>query len=93
MQGDKLFVHLQGVLTTAEICLAKSDPASGGSDMIRSLRDRLVRQSRHQLLEALAATVGRPAESLLHDIAPASDEEVFVVCFAHVDGAARQRPA
>lgn len=90
MQGDRLFVHLQGVLTTAEACLVDRDAAEGGCDMIRALRDRLVRQSRAQLLESLGATVGRRAESLLHDVAPASDEEVFVVGFSSAGTAGRR---
>ena len=87
MQGDRLFVHLQGILTTAESCLVEGDaaPPGAGSDMIRALRDRIVRQAREQLLAALGATIGRRAESLLHDVAPATDEEVFVVGFARDD--------
>ena len=91
IEGDRLYVHLRGVLTPAEECLVKGDSASGGSDMIRALRDRLVRQSRDQLLASLGATVGRRADSLLHDVAPSSDEEVFVVSFTRDDTPARRR--
>ncbi len=90
IQGDRLFVHLRGVLTTAEERLVDDGSPAGGAEMVRTLRDRLVRQSRERLLESLGATVGRSAESLLHDVAPASDEEVFVVGFTRDQGPKRR---
>ena len=84
LQGDCLFVHLRGVLTRAEETLRATDgqtPAQGES-LIRTVRDEVVRRARDTLLDALSGTIGRRTESLLHDIAPDSDEEMFVVTFA-----------
>jgi len=84
LQGDCLFVHLRGVLTRAEETLRATDgqtPAQGEA-LIRTVRDEVVRRARDTLLDALSGTIGRRTESLLHDIAPDSDEEMFVVTFA-----------
>ncbi len=84
LQGDCLFVHLRGVLTRAEETLRSTDgqtPAQGEA-LIRTVRDEVVRRARDTLLDALSGTIGRRTESLLHDIAPDSDEEMFVVTFA-----------
>ena len=84
LQGHCLFVHLRGVLTRAEETLRATDgqsPAQGEA-LIRTVRDEVVRRARDTLLDALSGTIGRRTESLLHDIAPDSDEELFVVTFA-----------
>jgi len=76
---DQLFVHLQGVLTTAEERLVTLSGASqGGCETVRKTRDQLMRCARAELLDALGAAVGQRPTGVLHDIAPESDEAVFV---------------
>ena len=82
LKGCTLVIHLKGVLTTAEKHLVVADgQASEGIEMVRAMRNEIVRQVRPLILEALAATIGHRATSFFHDFVPASNEEVFVVIF------------
>lgn len=82
LQGENLVIHLKGVLTTAEEHLVAADgQTSQGVEMVRAMRDQIVRRARNVLLDALAARMGHRATSLFHDVAPTSNEEVFVVGF------------
>ena len=88
---DRLFVHLQGVLTTAEERLVALGGAShGGCEIVRRTRDQLVRCARAELLDGLSAAVGQRPTGMLHDMAPESDEAVFVFQLA-VEPLTRQR--
>ena len=76
---DRLFVHLQGVLSTAEERLVSLGAEShAGSETVRRTRDQLIQCARAELLDALAKAVGQRPTGMLHDIAPESDEAVFM---------------
>ncbi|MFM8708370.1 MAG: DUF2294 domain-containing protein [Planctomycetia bacterium] len=79
---NKLFVHLEGVLTAAEQRLIES-PGNGfgngrGAELLKQLRSHLVLAGK-QLLDTLVrdATGAQPV-SVHHDISPTTGEEVLV---------------
>jgi uncharacterized protein YbcI len=83
---NKLFVHLQGVLSAAEQRLIESrDPANGngrGADLLKQLRSHLMLCGR-PLLESLVREVtGAAPVSVHHDISMATGEEVIVFTLA-----------
>ncbi len=87
LQGNRLVIHLKGVLTTAEEHLVDADgQSSQGVEVVRAMRDQIVRRARNLLLDALAARMGHRATSLFHDVAPNSNEEVFVFNFSTDQG-------
>jgi uncharacterized protein YbcI len=49
-----------------------------GIEMIREMRNHLVRQARKELLAALSGTLGQQANGLMHDIDPEAGSEVLV---------------
>jgi uncharacterized protein YbcI len=79
---NKLFVHLQGVLTAAEQRLIEAH-ANGhvnerGAELLKQLRSHLVSSGR-PLLEALVREVtGTPPVCVHHDISTDTGEEVIV---------------
>lgn len=79
-----LYVHLQDVLTIGERSLAcRSSPQPGrGQSMVREARDHLVRESRAELTAALAGIVGSTPSAMLHDVDPASGQELIAFLFA-----------
>jgi len=79
-----LYVHLQDVLTIGERSLAcRSSPQPGrGQSMVREARDHLVRESREELTAALAGIVGSTPSAMLHDVDPASGDELIAFLFA-----------
>lgn len=79
-----LYVHLQDVLTIGERSLAcRSSPQPGrGQRMVREARDHLVRESHAELTDALAGIVGSPPSAMLHDVDPASGDELIAFLFA-----------
>lgn len=82
LDGDVLLVRLEGILTCVESRLLDTgSDASRGVDLVRSMREGIITQARNRLIEALSTIVGRPVHGLFHDVAPATDEEVFVVTF------------
>lgn len=92
LKGCTAVIHLKGVLTTAERHLVDANgQASEGVEMVRAMRSQIVRHVRPLILEALAAAIGRRATSFFHDLAPTSNEEVFVVIFSP-DRETRPRP-
>ena len=80
LRSNTLFVELNDVLTTSEQMLVKARGANHarGVEMIREMRNHLVRQARCELLAALSGTIGTRADRMLHDIDPASGSEVIV---------------
>ncbi len=83
---NKLFVHLQGVLTAAEQRLMESH-ANGngrGAELLKQLRSHLVLTGR-PMLEALVGDVtGTRPVSVHHDISTVTGEEVLVFTLAAV---------
>jgi hypothetical protein len=84
--GNALVVQLRGVLTPAEQSLVEpsSPDSQRGQSLLRDCRDQLVRQAEPRLIAQVAELTGRPVEGihLLHDLVPASNEEVFVFSFS-----------
>lgn len=79
IRGRSCLVHLEGVLTPAELHLtAAGAMQSHGVAMVRQMRNHLVQLARKALVDMLQNTVDRPICSILHDISPQADEEVFV---------------
>lgn len=79
LRDDAVYIFLEGVLTAAEQrFVALSPSAEGNAEMIRQMRDQLVRNARSELLEALGKTLGTTPTTMLHDIAPEADEEMFM---------------
>lgn len=79
IRGRSCIVHLEGVLTTAEMQLAAAgESQSQGVAMVRQLRDHLVQRARKALVDTLQTTVDSPICSILHDVSPQADVEVFV---------------
>lgn len=78
-----LYVHLKDVLTLGErslSCAASSQPGRGQS-MVREARDHLVQESRAELTAALAGIVGSTPSAMLHDVDPASGDELIAFFF------------
>ena len=85
---NKLFVHLQGVLTAAEQRLIEShgngNGNSRGAELLKQLRSHLVLTGR-PMLEALVHEVtGTQPVSVHHDISTATGEEVIVFTLSAV---------
>lgn len=79
---NRLFVHLQGVLTTAEQRLIEGNGSGRGVELLKQLRSQLV-QAGHALLEALVReAAGAAPISVHHDISPDTGEEVLVLTLA-----------
>jgi len=79
---NRLFVHLQGVLTAAEQRLIESQENGNGNgrgaDLLKQFRSHLVLTGR-PLLEAMVRDVtGTLPVSVHHDISTATGEEVIV---------------
>jgi uncharacterized protein YbcI len=77
---NKLFVHLQGVLTAAEQRLIESHENGNGrgAELLKQLRGHLVSSGR-PLLEALVReATGTPPVCVHHDISTDTGEEVIV---------------
>ena len=83
---NKLFVHLQGVLTAAEQKLMESHTNGNGrgAELLKQLRSHLVLTGR-PMLEALVGDVtGARPVSVHHDISTVTGEEVLVFTLAAV---------
>jgi len=79
IRGATMFIHLQGVLTTAEERLiAPGESAAAGREMVRQMRHQIMLAAMPSLITALEETLGRVASAMLHDVSPDSDQEVFV---------------
>ena len=81
---NKLFVHLQGVLTAAEQRLIESH-ASGngrGAELLKQLRSHLVLTGRPMLEKLVQDVTGARPVSVHHDISTVTGEELIVFSLA-----------
>ena len=81
---NKLFVHLQGVLTAAEQRLIEGPGAGNGkgAELLKQLRSQLVLAGRHVLEKLVREAAGSAPVTLHHDISPVNGEEVIVFTLA-----------
>jgi uncharacterized protein YbcI len=81
---NRLFVHLDGVLSAAEQRLIAGDGHGDGrgADLLKQLRNRLVLAGRPVLESLVHDAAGTPAVSIHHDISPTTGEEVIVITLA-----------
>jgi len=82
IDANALYVRLQDVLTLKERNLARSgaDPTRGAA-MVREVRDLIVRENHDELSAALAGIVGTAPSAVLHDLDPASGDELIAFFF------------
>jgi len=73
-----LFVRLHGVLTVAELQLAKSPPARRGRDLLKQVRCHLIETAKPLLQAMVQGITGLPVVSLHHDISTLSGEAVIL---------------
>ena len=83
---NKLFVHLQGVLTAAEQRLIESHAGGNGrgAELLKQLRSHLVLTGRPLLERLVEDVTGTQPVSVHHDISTATGEEVIVFTLAAV---------
>jgi len=82
LDANALYVRLHDVLTLKERSLAGSSAhPERGESMVREVRDHLVRECRGELAAALAGIVGRAPSAVLHDLDPASGDELIAFFF------------
>jgi uncharacterized protein YbcI len=79
---NRLFVHLQGVLTAAEQRLMDGSADGRGAELLRQLRSHLVLAGRPMLESLVRDAAGTPPISVHHDISPTTGEEVIVLTLA-----------
>ena len=79
---NRLFVHLQGVLTAAEQRLIDGRHDGRGAELLRQLRSHLVLAGRPMLESLVRDAAGTPPISVHHDISPTTGEEVIVLTLA-----------
>jgi uncharacterized protein YbcI len=70
--GDLLVVRLQGVLTTAEQQLVRSQSAEKGRDLLKQVRTHLVETARPVMEAMVQEVTGVKVLSLHHDISTVS---------------------
>jgi uncharacterized protein YbcI len=81
---NRLFVHLDGVLSAAEQRLiAGSGSDNGrGAELLKQLRNQLVLAGRPMLESLVREAAGARPISVHHDISPITGEEVIVITLA-----------
>jgi uncharacterized protein YbcI len=81
---NKLFVHLEGVLTAAEQRLMESHSNGNGrgAELLKQLRTHLVLAGKGMLDALVRNATGSPTVSVHHDISPTTGEEVLVFTLA-----------
>ncbi|MGI9177466.1 MAG: DUF2294 domain-containing protein [Pirellulales bacterium] len=81
---NRLFVHLQGVLTAAEqqLIAGRGNGDGRGTDLLRQLRSHLVLAGRPVLESLVREAAGSAPITVHHDISPATGEEVIVITLA-----------
>jgi len=80
---NRLFVHLEGVLTAAEQrLLGGADGQGRGADLLKQLRSQLVLAGRSMLESLVRDAAGSAPVTLHHDISPTTGEEVIVFTLA-----------
>ena len=80
--GNRLFVHLQGVLSAAEQRLVDGRADGRGADLLRQLRSHLVFAGRAVLEALVRDAAGAAPVTIHHDISPTTGEEVLVLTLA-----------
>jgi len=81
---NRLFVHLEGVLTAAEQRLIEP-PADGngrGAELLKQFRSQLVNAGRPMLESLVRVAAGAAPISVHHDISAVTGEEVIVLTLA-----------
>ncbi len=81
---NRLFVHLDGVLTAAEQQLIRGEGSDNGrgAELLKQLRNHLVAAGRHLLERLVEEAAGAAPVSVHHDISPTTGEEVIVLTLA-----------
>ena len=81
---NRLFVHLDGVLTSAEQQLIRGEGSDNGrgAELLKQLRSHLVVAGRHLLERLVEEAAGAAPVSVHHDISPTTGEEVIVLTLA-----------
>lgn len=81
---NRVFVHLEGVLTAAEQRLLDGDSVANGrgAELLKQLRNQLVLAGRPMLESLVREAAGSAPISVHHDISPATGEEVLVLTLA-----------
>ena len=81
---NKLFVHLEGVLTAAEQRLmdAHGEGNGRGAELLKQLRSHLVVAGKTLLETLVRDATGKQPVSVHHDISPTTGEEVIVLTLA-----------
>jgi uncharacterized protein YbcI len=81
---NRLFVHLEGVLTAAEQRLIEGAGSGNGkgADLLKQLRSHLVLAGRQVLEKLVREAAGAPPVTLHHDISPITGEEVIIFTLA-----------
>jgi len=81
---NRLFVHLEGVLTAAEQRLIEGAGSGNGrgADLLKQLRSHLVLAGRQVLEKLVREAAGSAPVTLHHDISPITGEEVIVFTLA-----------
>ena len=80
--GNRLFVHLQGVLSAAEQRLVDGRADGRGAELLRQLRSHLVFAGRSVLESLVREAAGAAPVTIHHDISPTTGEEVIVLTLA-----------
>ena len=82
---NRVFVHLEGVLTAAEQRLLDGDGAGTGrgAELLKQLRTHLVLAGRPMLESLVRDAAGSAPISVHHDISPSTGEEVLVLTLAN----------
>lgn len=78
--ANKLFVHLDGVLTAAEQRLMETQGGDNGrgAELLKQLRNHLVLAGKPMLDTLVRNATGTQPVSVHHDISPVTGEEVLV---------------
>jgi uncharacterized protein YbcI len=81
---NRLFVHLDGVLTAAEQRLIRGEGSDNGrgAELLKQLRNHLVAAGRHLLERLVEEAAGAAPVSVHHDISATTGEEVIVLTLA-----------
>lgn len=81
---NRLFVHLQGVLTTAEqrLIAGRGNGDGRGIELLKQLRSQLVHAGQALLATLVQEAAGAAPISVHHDISATTGEEVLVLTLA-----------
>ena len=81
---NKLFVHLEGVLTAAEQRLMDSHSSGNGrgAELLKQLRSHMVLAGKVMLDTLVREATGAQPVSVHHDISPTTGEEVLIFTLA-----------